>query len=93
MVHIAPTMANVHAAIKQIRKDVKKRNRNLPALSELKTLGAKLFRLTKQAPGEANTLARDLVSKWDRAVSRGMVPRGRSNRKKARIAHFLKKLS
>jgi len=88
-----PNMANIHSAIKQIRKDARKRGRNQTAISELKNLGTKLLRTTPQESAQAQTLARELVSKWDRAVSRGLVPRGRADRKKSRIAHLLAKLS
>ena len=86
-------MANIHSALKQIRKDARKRERNQTALSELKTLGTKLLRTPKQESAQAKQLAQVLASKWDRAVSRGLVPRGRADRKKSRIAHFLTKLS
>ena len=42
---------------------------------------------------EVRASAQVLVSKWDRAVSRGVVPKGRANRKKARIAGALAKLA
>ena len=86
-------MANVHAAIKQIRKDAKKRVRNQAVLSELKTLWRKLSLSTSKDAKEAQVLAQNLVSKWDRAVSAGAVPKTRANRKKARIAGFLNKLT
>ena len=86
-------MANIHSAIKQIRKDARKRVQNQTALSELKTLGTKLLRTPKQESAQAKQLAQELVAKWDRAVSRGLVPRGRADRKKSRIAHFLTRLS
>lgn len=84
-------MANVHAAIKQIRKDAKRRVANQAVFSELHTLWRKFSQLSD--PGKAQPLAQTLTSKWDRAVSRGMVPKGRANRKKARIAHRLGKIS
>ena len=86
-------MANVHAAIKQIRKDEKRRGRNQAVLAELKTLWHKLSTLPQSDTGQAKSLARNLVSKWDRAVSRGVVPKSRANRKKARLASLLNKLS
>lgn len=86
-------MANVHSAIKQIRKDAKRRLANQAVLSELKTLWKKLTSLSKGDQNQAQLLARKLTSKWDRAVLRGIVPRGRADRKKARIAHFLTKLT
>lgn len=84
-------MANVHAAIKQIRKDAKKRIRNQAVLSELHTLWRKFCQLSDAT--QAQSLAQTLISKWDRAVSGGIVPRGRADRKKARIAFHLTKLT
>lgn len=84
-------MANVHAAIKQIRKDARKRVRNQGALSELHTLWRKFCQLSD--PTQASSLAQTLISKWDRAVSGGVVPKGRADRKKARIALHLKKIT
>lgn len=86
-------MANVHSAIKQIRKDAKKRARNQTALSELRTLWRRLTTLPPAETNQAGPLSHQLVSKWDRAVSRGIVPKARANRKKARIAEYLKKLT
>lgn len=86
-------MANLHSAIKQIRKDAKKKIRNQAVLSELHTLWKKFSLLAGTHPQEAQPLGTTLVSKWDRAVSRGIVPKGRANRKKARIAIALKKTS
>ena len=86
-------MANVHAAIKEIRKNARKRARNQPVLSELKTLWKNLAQIPRSEAARAKTLAQELVSKWDRAVSRGMIPKGRANRKKARIAFFVNKLT
>ena len=82
-------MANVHAAIKQIRKDAKRRLRNQGALSELHTLWKKFTQLLASNPAEARSFAPTLTSKWDRAASSGIVPKGRANRKKARIASAL----
>lgn len=85
-------MANVHAAIKQIRKDAKRRSRNQAALSELHTLWRKFSKLDRSEASQAEILSRELVSKWDRAVTRGMIPKGRANRKKVRIALHLNRL-
>ena len=82
-------MANVHAAIKEIRKSARKRERNQAVLSELHSLWRKLNLLATRNPSEAKSVAQTLTSKWDRAVSRGMIPKGRADRKKARLAHLL----
>ncbi len=86
-------MANVHAAIKAIRKSTRKQVSNQAVTSELKTLWRKLAQSTSKDAAQAKALAQTLVSQWDRAASAGVVPKGRANRKKARIASFLNKLT
>lgn len=75
-----------------MRSDAKKQLRNQAAVSELKTLSAKLATL-KSEPEKARELAARLVSRYDNAVVRGIIPHGRADRRKSRIAHFLAKLS
>ena len=84
-------MPNIQSAMKRMRSDAKKRATNQVALSELKTLSQKLATFS-QDPAKAKELAQSLVSRYDRAVSRGIIPRGRADRKKSRIAKFLAKL-
>ena len=71
-----------------MRSDAKKRVRNQATVSELHTLSKKLAQLSTE-PAKAKELAGQLVSRYDRAVSRGIIPRGRADRRKSRIAHFL----
>lgn len=71
-----------------MRSDAKKRERNQATLSELHTLSRKLAQLSSE-PAKAKELAGQLVSCYDKAVSRGIVPRGRADRRKSRISHFL----
>lgn len=85
-------MPNIKSAIKRMRSDTKKRLRNQSAISELKTLNKKLLSLASQ-PEDARKAALQLTSRYDRAVSRGIIPRGRAARKKSRIAKFLSKIS
>ena len=84
-------MPNIQSAIKHVRSDAKKKVRNQAAISELKTLNQSLLDLASK-PEEAKKFSVKVISRYDRAVSRGIIPRGRANRKKARIAAFLKKL-
>lgn len=86
-------MANIKSAIKQIRKDVRKTARHQGVISELKTLDKKFHSILTQEPQQAEPFARTLISKWDRAVSKGIVPKARANRKKSRVAHWLAKVS
>lgn len=83
-------MANVHAAIKEIRKSRRKRLRNMAVLSELHTLWGRFSGALKTDAAQAKALVETLTSKWDRAASKGIVPKGRADRKKARLANLLK---
>jgi len=74
-----------------MRSDAKKEERNHTVLSELKTLSKKLV-LLKDEPAKAVEFAKTVISKYDRAVSRGVIPKGRASRKKSRIANFLANL-
>ncbi|OGW79889.1 MAG: hypothetical protein A3G33_06260 [Omnitrophica bacterium RIFCSPLOWO2_12_FULL_44_17] len=82
-------MPILKSAAKRMRSDAKKRTLNLAALSELKTLQKKLVASTTSNPEEAKKLAREYVSKLDKAVTRGIIPHGRADRKKARVGKFL----
>lgn len=84
-------MPNIPSAVKRMRSDAKKREKNQAVLSELKTLNKKLAQFA-QDPEKAKALAVKLVSNYDRAVVKGVIPRGRANRKKSRIAAFLAKI-
>ncbi len=84
-------MPNIRSAMKRMRSDRKKRARNQNVLSELKTLDHRMQKSAAE-PAKAAETAKELVSRYDRAVSQGIVPRGRADRKKSRIAHFLQKI-
>ena len=77
--------------MKRMRSDAKKCARNQAAVSELKTLSKKLAAVTEAS--KAKEIAHDLMSCYDRAVSRGIIPRGRADRRKSRITQFLAKLN
>lgn len=74
-----------------MRSDAKKNAHNQAVLSELHTLDQKMRKLAAETE-KAVALAKELVSKFDKAVVKGIVPRGRADRKKSRIAQFVKKL-
>ncbi len=85
-------MPNIKSAMKRMRSDAKKAARNQAALSELKTLSKKLNQAAAE-PAKAKEIAARLVSCYDKAVTKGSIPRGRADRRKSRIAHFIAKLS
>ncbi|HOW88254.1 MAG TPA: 30S ribosomal protein S20, partial [Candidatus Omnitrophota bacterium] len=69
----------------------KKRAKNLAVLSELKSLSKRLAQLASE-PEKAQALASNLVARYDKAVTKNAIPRGRANRRKSRIALFLAKI-
>lgn len=84
-------MPNIKSAMKRMRSDAKKRAHNQAFLSELKTLTKKLAALTAE-PAKAKEVAASLVSKYDKAVSNGVIPSGRADRRKSRIAKLLTRI-
>lgn len=85
-------MPNSLSATKRMRANERKRERNQAALAELKTISKKLGTMTSD-PAKAKEFAQHVISRYDRAVTRGIIPRGRADRKKSRIALFLAKLN
>ncbi len=83
-------MPNIASAKKRMRSDARKRETNQATISELKTLRKKLLLL--QDPEKAKEFARSVISHYDKAVSRGIIPRGRADRSKSRIEKFLASL-
>ena len=83
-------MPNIQSAMKRMRSDAKKRVRNQAAISELKTLSKRLATFSDYS--KAAEFAQEVISRYDHAVSRGIIPRGRADRKKSRVAGFLAKL-
>ncbi|MDP3703992.1 MAG: 30S ribosomal protein S20 [Candidatus Omnitrophota bacterium] len=80
-------MAIKHAALKQHRKDRKRQSRNQAVRSELKTLTKRFATLvTTQKMDEARTMLHTLTSKFDRAVSKGIIHRNTAARYKSRLA-------
>lgn len=76
-----------------MRSDAKKRAHNNSVKAELKTLSRKLSDFGKENLTQAKDLARTLVSKYDKAVKMGVIPRGRADRRKSRISQFVNKLA
>lgn len=85
-------MPNSRSAAKTLRNQSRKAERNKATLSELKTLSQKLTALSS-TPDKAREYAAKVIARYDRAVSRGAIPKGRADRKKSRVAKFLNKLS
>ena len=83
-----------HAALKQIRKDRRRRARNQMVRSELKTLTKRLLEfLRTQKLDEARTLIRVVAQKYDRAASKGILHRNTASRYKSRLMQRLNRAS
>ena len=82
------------SGMKHVRADKKKRDRNLRRKSALRTT----LRQTEAAiaDGEmeqAQELYREAASQLDRAAGKGIIKKGRANRKKSRLAHDINKIA
>lgn len=85
-------MPNIKSAMKRLRSDKKKRERNQDLVSELKTMKKNLLKLASE-PAKAKEYAAKLTSRFDQAAVKGIIPKGRANRNKSRIQSFLASLS
>jgi len=85
-------MAIKHAALKQLRKDRGRQQRNQMVRSELKTLTKRFATLVSaQRLDDARALIQSLTSKYDRAASKGIIHRNTAARYKSRLSKRLNK--
>lgn len=86
-------MANLPTAKKSIRKDRKRRLRNVAVKSELKTLIKKLNELISSNKGdEAKNMLSVVMSKLDKAAKKDVIKRYNADRKKSRLSLKVAKL-
>jgi small subunit ribosomal protein S20 len=79
-------MANRRSSIKKIRADKRRRENNLRAGSELKTVARKVREfISAKNISEAQVAFRVLFSKLDRAVKKNVLHANRASRVKSRI--------
>ena len=79
-------MAIKHAALKQLRKDRKRQQRNQMVRSELRTLTKRFVTfVSAKRLDEARALIQSLTSKYDRAASKGIIHRNTAARYKSRL--------
>ena len=87
-------MANRRSSIKKIRVDIRRHERNVRVLSELKTVLRKTTRLlTEKAPQELAQQSRALFSKLDKAVKKNIIHTNRAARLKSRIQRKINSLT
>src|SRR3989338_3980349 len=79
------------SAFKELRKSKKRHAKNKATVSEIKSLTKKFERLiSEKKASEAKALINSIVTKIDRAASKGVIHRNASSR---RISRLMKKLS
>ena len=87
-------MANRRSSIKKIRVDIRRHERNVRVLSELKTALRKTSRLlADKKPAEVLPQSRELFSKLDKAVKKNILHRNRAGRLKSRLQQKINSLS
>lgn len=87
-------MANNASAKKRIRQNEKARMRNKSVRTEIRNYIKKLRPERSQAkPENAEDLYKIIVSKLDKAVSKGVYHKNTASRYKSRLAEHLKKIS
>ena len=80
-------MANRRSSIKKIRIDKRRREHNVRVISELRTTARKVATLiTAKNTDEAAKESRNLFSKLDKAVKKGILHKNSAARRKSRIS-------
>ena len=83
-----------HAALKQLRKDRKRRQRNQAVQSELKTLTKRLLAFANSRKvEEARALLPLIEQRFDRAASKGVIHRNTAARYKSRLMRRVSQLA
>ena len=81
------------SAIKRMKSDKKKHESNKKSLSQLKNLYKTFTKLLESKDIEKARLeAKNISKEYDKAASKGIIPRQRASRKKSRINKALNKL-
>ena len=79
-------MANIKAALKDIRQNAKHHLRNTEAITELRTMTKKFNKLVLEGQKEtANSFLPQLVKKLDRVATKKMIHPNAAARKKSRL--------
>lgn len=87
-------MPNTKSAERRARVSARRHARNTATKSRLKTLEKKYRVLaTAGKKDEASKAFQIAISAVDKAAKKGVIPKGRANRKKSRLALRLKKIA
>ena len=87
-------MANRRSSIKKIRVDIRRRERNVRVMSELKTVLRKTAKLlTENKPQDITRQSHQLFSKLDKAVKKHLIHANRAARLKSRLQRKINSLT
>ena len=87
-------MPHRQSAVKHMRADKKKRDRNRHRKSELRTVLNKAEgKIAEGSVEEAQALYLQVASHLDRAAQKGIIKKGMANRKKSRLARRLNQIA
>jgi len=79
-----------HSALKQLRKDIKRNQRNQATRSELRTLTKQVAKsIQENKLDEARKIISQLASRLDRSAKKGVIHRNRAARLKSRLTRRL----
>jgi small subunit ribosomal protein S20 len=87
-------MPNKQAAMKSLRQDKKRHERNTAARSEIRTLTKKArVLISENKQKEADTALKKLESRLDRSVKKNIIKKGTASRKISRLRSDWAKIS
>ncbi len=86
-------MPNIKGAAKRMRQAEKARLRNRAVRKQLKDLRKALLEMPRTGAAEAAEQYRRYVSALDKAVKKGVIKRNNANRRKSRMARWMKAVS
>ncbi|MFB6372352.1 MAG: 30S ribosomal protein S20 [Bradymonadaceae bacterium] len=86
-------MPTIDSAEKRMRQNEKKRKRNKTRKARIRTLARRFEDAIEEGNlEEARNLIGETESAWDRAASKGVIPKSRASRKIGRLKKMLSKL-
>ncbi|MBI4431638.1 MAG: 30S ribosomal protein S20 [Candidatus Omnitrophica bacterium] len=85
-------MPQIASASKRMRSDAKKRLRNTAGASAILTIKKSFRQALQTDKTQAQKIGLDLISRVDKAASKGIIPKGRADRVKSRVHAELHRL-
>ncbi len=84
-------MPNLQNAIKQLRKDAKRTERNLAIKADIRTAVKKIKKAIDAKDSQLDALLADIQQRLDKAVKNNIIKRNTASRKLSRLYAYKKK--